>query len=369
MSEPYFVETNCNPSGERFGGEIYSSVNAVTIATGLNWRDVVKSLADQCHMRASMPSYRVCRTDMLRVNGFRPLKLSTTLPGFLKHLESLSDRKRYIIHLNVLGYFAVIPDESGKYTVRGLAFGVQLSRCSLSEIWEYNPGNNYKTGISHKTDPGWIPEDSLRFHGKNLNPEGKIARDCVIRALAGVMNCSWHEAFDLLYTVQNYAEPILNRTSNISLTLSKLGFIHHKTIVNGGKPLSGEEFCALMSHTYRKGERIFAFSGKNHCIAVLPELQNDGTYSYAVQDSWDSSSRPVLDFWVYSGPAAPAPDCVKAVSLSKGEKLHHPGFGDGTVINVTTSGGITVVEVDFGSSGIRKLSESWLRKSLSDGNN
>ena len=170
---------------------------------------------------------------------------------------------------------------------------------------------------------------------------------------------------DHLAEASNYCEPIINCTPNINLTLSKLGFEHHKKIYRNNKMLTGKEFCELMSHTYFKGEKIFAYVGSSHCAAILPIKQDDGTYIYKIQDTWDSTTRKIADYWVYKGEKKVHHPNLTFNNLKVNEKIVHPRFGEGTIVNTILSGNNKILEVDFNKYGIKKISEEWLQKNIS----
>ena len=324
----------------------------------------MKKLIEQAHIRSNMPSYSTCITDMLRACGFKKIESYLYFKNLLEKLNNLNIKRKYILKLRYSGYFALVPDESGIYMVKGITTGnFNILNRYIEELWEFHPGTDNRTGLFRTTSKRSMPEDSKKFHAKNLNPQDKYVGDCVIRALSASYNdCTWDEAMDHLARASNYCEPIINSTPNINLTLSKLGFEHHKKIIRNNKMLTGKEFCELMSHTYFKGERIFAYVGTNHCAAILPIKQDDGRFIYKIQDTWDSTSRKIGDYWIYKKEKNIAYPSLKVNVLKLNEKIVHPRFGEGTIVKICPSGNCKILEIDFYKYGIKKISEDWLQK-------
>lgn len=367
MNTIHFEETNLNPTCERKLTATHTAVNAVAIATNVSWQEVVKSLIEQAHIRSNMPSYSTCITDMIRAFGFKKTDSYLSVKELFEKIKVQKETKKYIIKLRYSGYFSIVPNEADLHVVKGITnSNANISNRFIEEVWEFYPGTDNRTGLSRTTTKRSMPEDHKGFKAKNLNPQDKYIGDCVIRALSAAYNdCSWDEAMDYLAQASNYCEPIINSTPNINLTLSKLGFEHHKKICRNNKMLTGKEFCELMSHTYFKGEKIFAYVGSSHCAAILPIKQDDGTYIYKIQDTWDSTTRKIADYWVYKGEKKVHHLNLKFNSLKLNEKIVHPRFGEGTIVNITLSGNSKILEVDFNEYGIKKISEEWLQKNIS----
>ncbi len=367
MHTIHFEETNLNLTGERRLTATHSEVNAVAIATNTSWKDVVKSLIEQAHLRSNMPSYSTCITDTIRAFGFKKSDSHLCVKDLVEKINKQKETRKYIIKLRYSGYFAIVPNETDLYIVKGITnSNANISNRFIEEVWEFYPGTDNRTGLSRTTNKRSLPEDHKGFKAKNLNPQDKYIGDCVIRALSAAYNdCSWDDAMDYLAQASNYCEPIINSTTNINLTLSKLGFEHHKKICRNNKMLTGKEFCELMSHTYFKGEKIFAYVGSSHCAAILPIKQGNGTYIYKIQDTWDSTSKKIGDYWTYKEEKKVHHPNLTFGNLKLNEKISHPRFGEGTIVNITLSGNNKILEVDFNEYGIKKISEDWLQKNIS----
>ncbi len=351
-------KVNLNPTGEYYPDISHTAVNSVAIATGKPWKAVVKTLIEQAHIRANKPTYPTVITDMIRVSGFKKINSYTSLDELLE----TNKNSRFIVKLHYSGYLALVP-ENGRFVAKGLpnSRSTSIPLYRAEEVWQFFPDTDNRTNINRKNRTRKIPDDSKKFTGKNINPKNKFVGDCAIRALGGAFGCTWDEALDHLATATDYSEPVVNRQENINLTLSKLGFERHTAIKAGGKYITGSEFCNLMSHTYFRGERILVYLvSPCHCAAVLPEKQEDGTYLYKIQDSWDCTNKKIGEYWVLKPQRETTPAPPQASTLCVDGKVHHPQYGEGKIVSIYASGSVNIVEVDFGSFGIKKIAESWL---------
>lgn len=368
MNTIYFEKANLNPTGEIKSTDTHTAINAVAIVTGISWQDVVKKLVEQAHIRSNLPSYSTCITDMIRALGFRKSDSGLRAKDLLEKNNNLKSKRKYIIKFHYSGYFAMVPNEADSYTVKGIADSndnIDISNYFIEDAWEFYPETDNRTGIFRATNQRSMPEDHKRFKAQNLNPQNKYIGDCVIRALSAAYDdCSWDKALDYLAQASNYCDPTINSTPNVTLTLSKLGFESHKKIYRNNKLLTGNEFCELMSHLYFNGERIFAFVGSSHCAAILPIMQDDGTYIYKIQDTWDSTSKKIGDYWTYKKEKQTLRKNLTFNELELNEKIVHPTFGEGTIIKINLSGNHKILDIDFMNYGIKKISEDWLLKTL-----
>lgn len=358
VMSPYGV--NIGYSKER------SVVNSICITTGTSWYDTVKSYIDQCHYRVAMPSYTTCLTDTLRANGFVPFRFGGTVQKLLDYCDAtFSYRNKYIIKLS-FGYMAVVPVEStGQYIVKGLWLGGTPSlQHRIAEVWLYVLGTDNRTGIKRTTKERTATEESNNLTVKNMNPENRHVEDCVIRALSAAYGCTWHEAMDLIAKALRYTDPILNYRPNTQLALSELGFERHKAIRRGGKYLNGNQFCEYLNNTCSNGERIFAYVGKHHCAAILPTIQEDGSVKYKLQDTWDSTSKCIEEYWVYKeeDKTVNPQQEPKKETLNVGGQINHPRFGLGEIKEIAESNGSRILTVEFRSVGQKRISEEWLMK-------
>lgn len=277
-----------------------TAINSVAIITGERWQTLVRSLIEQAHFRCNMPSYKTCITDMLRAHGFKPVHGDFGLGEIFNKLnEDTDSAKKYIVKLYAGAYYALVPDPvTGKYVLKGCRPHYRnLGRRKVDELWEYFPGTDNRTRITRSPTGKKRKKEASALENKNLNPVGRSIGDCVVRALSGAYECTWHEAVDLLAETSDYTDPLINSTSNINKTLKRLGFEMHAGIKSGRGFVNASQICPIFDRIYQNGERIFAYLGKHHCAAILP-VEADGKTGYKIQDSWDSTSREVIEYWV-----------------------------------------------------------------------
>lgn len=350
----------------------YSAINAAAIVTGMDWCALVKKLIEQAHERANMPTEKTCVTNMLRVIGFQTISLhgNNTMENCIACCRSGQSYSSYIVELDGLGYFAFVPsnETEGAYVLCGCKevgqrFYPGRSRYRrVKKLWGYMPGTDNRTGIvrngyaiKHRYD------EHTGFKVVNLNPKGIGVGDCAVRALAAVYGCSWHEAVDLLAETNGYIDPEINSHTNIDATLIRLGFARHNMIRRNGSMLDGRAFCDLMTHTFFKGERIFVQVGTSHAVAALP-IEENGTVRYSIQDTWDSTTRKIREYWVYDPKekerAARRRGKELPADMAVGASLVHPKFGKGEILNEKD----LYVEVRFETCGVKRISKDWFRQ-------
>ncbi len=347
-----------------------SALNAVAIATGVKWEELVKSLIEQSHNRCRMPMYKSCVTDMLKANGFnsqRGFNLSVT--ETLKNLNrEFSVNKRYVAKFGNGCYVALVPDaQKQQYVLKGALYkgSVPIERRWLDELWVYIPGSDNRKRIM-RSHVRALPEAKNGFIPMNLNPESIGTDDCVIRALSAVLNCSWHEALDITANASGYKNPIVNMTENVNFTLQTLGFEPQKGLKHGNSYYNGIEMCEYFNRHYSNEEmRVFTFVGRNHCACILP-FREDGKLVYKVQDSWNSSDKPITEFWIKREKSSKGVSVQGDVSCDEfplGAVVKHSRFGEGKVVGCYGDSNNRFIEIDFGASvGKKKISEVWLRK-------
>lgn len=359
-----YVEANLSPTVVNLCSfKERSAVNAVSIVTKTQWETVVKSLMEQVHFRCNMPSYQTCITDLFRANGFVPDNHYVKLSELLASLDVSGVNEKYIVKL-AFGYFAVVKDIGrNEYVFKG-CWPKQyiISDCIVDEIWLYISGTDNRTGIKRGTLTRKQTEENKRLKVKNMNPDNKNIGDCVIRGLSAAYGCSWHEAVDYIAESIRYSDPVLNIRPNTQQALISLGFERHNGIKRNKKLLNGKQFCELMEHTYFQGERVFAYVGKHHCAAILPEKQADGSIKYVIQDTWDSTNRSVYEYFVYKERKIDIKKENGAVlsDIKIGESLRHPQYGIGKIIDIKTNNSDRILYVNFKELGVKRISEKWI---------
>lgn len=274
-----------------------TALNSVAIVTGMDWQSLVRLLVEQAHFRCNLPTYKTCITDMLRASGFKPISsYRSVLETVAKLNFRLFEEKSYIVHLRGGGYYALVPgDERISYVFKGCKLSTtERDRRAVDELWEYIPGSDNRTGIRRKPTRKASSKDSPSLDKQNENPEGRLIGDCAVRALATLLECSWHDAVDILAQTSDYTDPCINSRRNINNTLKRLGFKHFSGIKIGRRYANGTELCKLLGDRYHNGERIYAQVGKRHCAAIVPS-EADG---YKIRDTWDSTEREIIEYWV-----------------------------------------------------------------------
>ena len=285
---------NANSNKER------SVVNSIAIATESSWEDVVKSLIEQVHIKSRMPSYNTCITDMIKANGFVPVKYTgAVMDMYFDNYELFSQRRKFIIRI-YNRFFAVVPKKDTKdYIIRGAApEDIPVFKCQIHQMWLYEPGTDNRTGINRQSKKKAMQENN-NYIAENMNPKGVFVGDCVIRALSLAYGCTWDEAIDHIVFLSDYRDPTINSPKTFEIALEKLGFKRYSPIRKNNVFLTGKEFCENMDGKYSNGERIFAYVGKHHCAAVVPTKTTNGECKYMIHDTWDSTTRNVYAYWVY----------------------------------------------------------------------
>ena len=129
--------------------------------------------------------------------------------------------------------------------------------------------------------------------------------------------------------------------------------------------LDGAEFCAYIRDMFPNDTTFLAYIGRSHVAAI--KLIGD---TYKIYDTWDSSRNIRIEyFWVKyperkERPSRKAePEEIKPAPpvIEEGRKLEHKVFGIGTVVNIIF-GDTPLVEIDFGSKGVKRFAESWIRE-------
>ena len=126
----------------------------------------------------------------------------------------------------------------------------------------------------------------------------------------------------------------VNASSNYEPVLERNGFVRQGKLRTGNRLLTGKEFCELMNKTYHHGERIFAYCGRGHVVAVIPIPDGEGRYCYKIVDTWDSTDRKIGYYWVKLDPRTVAEKETPETLLSAGAEVQHPIFGKGRVSSV-----------------------------------
>lgn len=379
-----FIITDNNPLTTKYDMAVYSAVNAIVSAIHEPWQTVTKRLIEQAHIRANMPNYTTCLTDLLRASGFKKISTYGKTTPWSTFTETMQTDVAYIIKSDHFGYVSVTKLQDNIYA-RGYRFDERVTNRNIGEIWQHFPGTDNRTGIL-KAPERAMKSDLKNIKGKNMNPQNRIVGDCAVRALSGVLGCDWHKALDLLAETSDWCEPVVNLTANINATLSRLGFVQYEARTGGGKRyLHADELCNQLRYTCRNGEKIFAFVGNSHVVAILPEKQADNSVIYRIQDTWDSSRKTIRYYWVgltessltpVKRPqiitertvtiltekiAEPEKEPVTDNRFAINSSVKHPAYGFGIVKKISIRTNDNMLEIEFPDFGTKIISEKWLR--------
>lgn len=352
------------------------TVNALAIARNMPWKNAVEDLVSEAHKLCIMPEDQKCVRGMLEKNGFvlQPGssksisvdELCSQLTANCKNGEiviSTSNSKRHGCYAA-----AFLPDENGNYSIYGTR---DFRLFAVVNVWirwpdglDHSPisRRKYKTTkrpVAHKETAS---HDCFRF--THQNPAGNYIGDCVIRGLASSMGITWHEAVDGLIKCTDYSRIIINTTEVFSKFLADNGYVKHNPLRLNGRCVKGNAFCEEMAKKYYHGERIFAFSGRSHVVAVMPTLEA-GRYTYYIEDTWDSSGSTIGDYWVENlnhRAVTPSRDRIPAVTyaFNIGQMINHPKFGPGCIKEIQKPGASAILVVMFDTVGVKKLGAKWV---------
>lgn len=121
------------------------------------------------------------------------------------------------------------------------------------------------------------------FKKLNLNPRGKKAGDCAIRAVAAATGLDWDDAYIALANAGLTLKCAMNDIDAIDLVLRDRGFELGKIrIQKGDKRPTVEEFAS------EHPDLICVLRVANHLVAC-----GQGNYV----DTWDSGSCAVYKYW------------------------------------------------------------------------
>lgn len=116
----------------------------------------------------------------------------------------------------------------------------------------------------------------------NPNPVAAHTRDCVIRAIAAVLNISWDDAFDLIAERAKQMGQTMDENAVYGSILRQIGF--YRATIPDYCPDCYTAADFVCEHP--KGVYVLGFTG--HVAAVI-----DGQ----IWDSWDSSNEIPTYYW------------------------------------------------------------------------
>lgn len=142
-----------------------------------------------------------------------------------------------------------------------------------------------------------IPENTQYYTYHNANPKGRRTTDCVVRALAGVLNQSWESTYRDLFElgIKSCRPPEDDWVVNKYLELKGCLRISQPKKPDGTK-FTGEEVCYLIqdnSFISNEGQNLsnydfFINIGSGHCSCIIEGKIND---------TWNCSRHTVGKMW------------------------------------------------------------------------
>ena len=147
--------------------------------------------------------------------------------------------------------------------------------------------------------------DTKTFHYYNANPHNKLSGDCVIRAVATVLEQSWEQTLKEMCDIGIKYGYVPTDDKVIARYMENKGWYKHRQPrkFNNTK-FTGKEFCECVQKTdfidqflclepavipYVGIKKILANIGGHHIVAII-----DGK----VNDIWDSTDGCIGNVWV-----------------------------------------------------------------------
>lgn len=285
-----------------------TAVNAAAFAAGLSWHEAFAALIAQSHALCKMPHDDPCIFAMLRQLGLFQQPAPKQMPAAAALCAQLDLHCQSGVTAVIMTadhrFSALLPVQTAggmRYKARDVQ---DRTQSRIERVWLRWPDGQDHSPVKRRTGGGGRkgsrtpPADHAAFHYYQANPAGNLTGDCVVRAIAAVNQITWHQAMDELVIWAGRGYAAINRDEVYQNLLTGYGFVHHPPLLRGSQMLTGAQFCAEITRRYPQGEPIFAASGQNHAVAVLPFAGPDGTRRYKIVDSWDSSRRRIGGYWV-----------------------------------------------------------------------
>lgn len=136
-----------------------------------------------------------------------------------------------------------------------------------------------------------VPQDTNYFHFYNANPKGRRAADCVVRALANVLNQTWTQTYGDLFdlAMKYYLPPEEDKI--VEKYLQSKGAIKHLQPRKGDNTkITGEELCFLIQEGVWGDihSNYFINIGSHHCSCII---------NGRIEDIWNCSYEKVGRVW------------------------------------------------------------------------
>ena len=371
-----FCKADSHPAGKLCCDTAHSAVHCLAVADQVPWETAYQALLQEAHKLCLMPDDLQVVKSLLRSSGFvlQPgVKDRFTIEDLCRQMN---DRCRdgqialaMITQGGVRTLVPIVPEDYIRFTVR--RSGLTRYQCltprypttCIQEVWIRWPDRQDHSPSPRRKGRGCgvrrqkIPDDHEFFQFHQENPRN-FTGDCTVRAMATACGISWHEAMDMMAEHNDYHCTGINASSALHTTLTKEGFTMCTALRQGGKYLSGREFCQAMAQKYPCGDyRIFAYSGRCHVVAVMPFQDEEGKRCYKICDTWDSSSRGISTFYVKDF----TPPKVEKSPLNVDQHIIHPIFGEGRIRQIPDP---RWVQVEF-PEGEKILVTDWIREHCS----
>lgn len=350
------------------------AVNALVIANQSTWDMEFDRLMEQVHQLHLMPHNLKCVLALYAASGFirQPgIKDRVTVRDVIDYMnKNCHDGQVALVKASQKDLFmAIVPGGYSKYDPNQdckdgyHCYGIHAyPDCDISDIWirwadgqDHSPVKRRK-GRAAKEKKFTVRPDHETFHYLQKNPTERT-KDCVIRAFAAILDISWDEALDRITAASGKENTTINIPNVYHQLLKQEGFSPRPPMKVKGRMLTGKEFCRELDKVLLNGERVFAYLRRNHVAAVLPFVDHGETH-YKIVDCWDSTDRPVVEYWI-KGPALQEEVMPTEDVIPVGAYVTHPLLGRGKVQSVHSSGW---VEIDFPRGGPGMFDCKWIKR-------
>ena len=134
--------------------------------------------------------------------------------------------------------------------------------------------------------------DTECFKWHNQNPKGRLADDCVLRAVSLATGLSWDDTLDKLVEIAHKRKD--SPVDMYPYLLESLGFEKQKQymIIETRKKITAKQMCELWN---RRGKNVvIVANATNHLICI----KQDADGKHKVWDTWDCTDCAVGNWWV-----------------------------------------------------------------------
>jgi len=140
-----------------------------------------------------------------------------------------------------------------------------------------------------------IPEDTMYFTYRQVNPKNKNAGDCVVRALASAMGLEWETVYDALCELGRKYKLMPNDDRCFEKYLEQNGWVRRKQPRKfDNTKYTGKEFCDYLDETRKRNRTPIILSiGCQH----LSSIEWNSVSGYTICDSWDCSDSCVGKYY------------------------------------------------------------------------